>query len=268
MSVKIVTDSACDLPAELIGQLGIEIVPIRINLGRQSFRDDIKTRAQQLASPPSLPTTSQPPPREFEQVFVSLLEQGHTVLCLTLSSVLSGTYHSALIAANQVAGDIQVVDTKLVSAGQGLLVLQAARRAIQGEKLEEISAWAEARKELITTYAILDNIEPIVRGGRLTLFARHAAGRQGIKLIFTLKNGGVQILQRIQGRRPSLDRLAELVGQNLGTEIGLTHVDCIGEAQLVAVQARERGGAQPLFIGQAGSTVSTYAGRGAIIVAG
>src|SRR5690554_5371138 len=182
MSVKIVTDSACDLPAELIGQLGIEIVPIRVNFGRQSFRDGIETK-NQVTSPPTSPTTSQPPPREFEQVFLALLEQGHTVLCLTLSSVLSGTYHSALIAANQVAGDIQVVDTKLVSAGQGLLVLQAARRAIQGEKLEEISAWAEARKELITTYAILDNIEPIVRGGRLTLFARHAAGRQGIKLI-------------------------------------------------------------------------------------
>lgn len=274
MAVKIVTDSACDLPPEVAADLGVTIVPIRVNLGRNSFRDGIDLRpgeaAQKIAAAGALPTTSQPPPYEFEKVFATFLEQGHEVLCLTLSSALSGTYHSALIAAGEFpSGGLQILDSQLVSAGLGLLVTGAARLAAQGCSLAQVVEFVQDKIRKIRMFAILDTVEPIVRGGRLNLFARHAAGREGIKLIFALNGkGGVQILERVRGRRRSLDRLVELMTAQPLEEAAVVHVECPGEARQVAEQIAKESGASVQNVWAAGGSVSTYAGRGAIIVAG
>lgn len=273
MAVKIVTDSSCDLPPEVAAELGLTIVPIRVNLGRNSFRDGIDLgpgeAAQKIIAAGELPTTSQPPPYEFEKVFASLLEQGHEVLCLTLSSALSGTYHSALIAAGTFPDRLRVLDSQLVSAGLGLLAMGAAKFAAQGHSLAQVADHARERIGRTRMFATLDSIEPIVRGGRLNLFARHAAGREGIKLIFSLNGqGGVQIHERVRGRRRSLDRLVELMAAQPPQEAAVVHVECPGEARQVAEQIAGARGGDVLNVWAAGGTVGTYAGRGAIIVAG
>ncbi len=272
MAVKIVTDSACDLPPALIREHGIEVVPIRINLGRQSYLDGVDLNPREInakiAQWGGVPTTSQPSPFAFQEKFAALLDQGHEVLCLTMSAALSGTYHSAVIAARQLQGAVAVADTRLVSTGLGLLVTRAAHRAAQGGDLQALKEYAEAEARRITMYAVLDSVEPIVRGGRLNVFARHAASRQGIKLLFGLnENGAVHIVERVRGRNHSLDRLAELVAAKAPREFAVAHVDCIGEAELVAGAITRQCGAPPLYVSPAGGTVSTYAGRGAIIVA-
>lgn len=273
MAVKIVTDSACDLPPELAAGLGLTIVPIRINMGRNSYRDGIDISrgeaAQKIINAGELPTTSQPPPYEFEVVFSDLLAQGHEALCLTLSSAMSGTYHSALIAAGKNQGRIRVMDTQLVSAGLGLLAKAAAEFAAQGHGLAEVTAFTQDRSKSIRMFAVLDNIEPIVRGGRLNLFARHAAEREGIKLIFALNGqGGVQILERVRGRRRALDRLVELMTAQPLKESAVVHVESPGEAREVGELIAQHSGATVQYVTKAGGTVATYAGRGAIIAAG
>lgn len=273
MSVKIVTDSACDLPLQLTASLGLTIVPIRVNMGRNSLRDGVdispKEAAQVIAKAGELPTTSQPPPYEFEELFYRLLAQGHEVLCLTLSAVLSGTYHSALIAAGQFQGKIRVLNTQLVSAGLGLLAKETAQFAAQGHDLEEVTAFAQDRSTNIHMFAVLDNVEPIVRGGRLNLFARHAAEREGIRLIFALNGqGGVQILERVRGRRRALDRLVELMTAQFPKQTAVVHVESPGEAREVAELIAQQSGAAVQYVTGAGGTVATYAGRGAVIVAG
>lgn len=273
MAVKIVTDSACDLPAEIAAGLGLEIVPIRVNLGRSSYRDgvDINPReiAQKILRSGELPTTSQPPPIEFERVFTHLLTGDQEVFCLTLSSVLSGTYHSALIAAAQIQENLRILDTKLVSAGQGLLALQVARFAALGHNLTAVDDFARTQSQKIRTFATLDNVEPIIRGGRLNLFARHAAGQEGIKLIFTMNSsGGIQILERVRGRRRSLDRLIELMTAQSLKEIAVVHGESPGEAREISQLIANQSGATIGFVSEAGGTVGTYAGRGAVIVAG
>lgn len=265
--MKIVTDSAADLPGDIARQMDIAVVPIRVNIGRNTFRDGVDAIPGDFPGGTEYPTTSQPSPLDFQQAFEALLGQGHDVLCLTLSSILSGTYLSASIAAMQTGGRVRIVDSQLVSAGLGILALRTAAFAAEEGNLDRTAAFAEEEKKRIRTYAVLDNIEPIVRGGRMNLFARHAADREGIKLLLTLNdNGGVQILERVRGRRRSLDRLVELmVGPR---EFAVVHVDSIGEAGRVAEQIALQYRAEALFVREAGNTVSTYAGRGAVIVAG
>lgn len=273
MKVKIVTDSAADLPGEIIRSLGIEVVPIKVNYGRNTFRDGVDPAPEdftdRIAGPGVYPTTSQPSPYEFQGIFQSLLNLGQAVLCITLSSELSGTYYSAAIAAEQVTGKVRVVDSQLVSAGLGLLVLRMAEFAKAEDDLDILFSLAEAEKKRIRAFAALDNIEPIVRGGRINLFTRHAADREGVKLVFTFNDGGrIQILERVRGRRRSLDRLPDLLAGQPISEAAIVHVDCIGEAQRIADMIQEQCGARIVYLAEAGSTVGTYAGRGAVIVAG
>lgn len=269
MAVRIVTDSAADLPPQLAESLGIIRVPIRVNIGGASFRDGIDFPSQSFTTKIEaglFPSTSQPSPWDFRGVFTEFLPE--EVFCLTLSEALSGTYQSATIAAQQVGGSIQVMDTKLVSAAQGLLVMRVAQAA-QRMNLDELPKMAEAEAKDIKGYAVLDNVEPIVRGGRTSLFARHAADREGIKLIFTLnRQGGIQILERVRGRKSSLDRLAEVLVEKNCSQVAVAHVDCHQEAAMVARGIHERSGAEIVYIQGAGGAVRTYAGRGAIIVAG
>lgn len=270
--VRIVTDSAADLPRELAEQLGVIIVPIRVILGAASFRDGIDLPPGDFSAilgAGNMPATSQPSPWDFKKVFSDLTNQGEEVLCLSLSASLSGTCHSASIAASQTGGKIRIVDSQLVSAGQGLLVTRAAALAAEGYDLDQLAHWVNEEKKRIQVYAALDNVEPIVRGGRTSLFARHAAGRAGIKLIFTFnQQGGIQILERVRGRKPSLDRLTELLAEKACTQAALVHVDCSSEAGMVARSIAERCRADIVYVQEAGATVRTYAGRGAVIVAG
>lgn len=269
--MRIVTDSAADLPHSLAVELGITTVPIRVNIGGTSFQDGIdfpslifsnKTEAGQI------PSTSQPSPWDFRKVFQDMVAQGEEVLCLTLSRKLSGTFRSATIAAGQVKGKIQVVDSNIVSAGQGLLIYKLAQLASEAH-VDELALMANSLRENIHSYAALDSVEPIVTGGRTSLFARHAAGREGVKLIFTINlKGEIQILERVRGRRQSLDRLIELAAEKDSSQVTIAHVNASGEAASVARGIQEKCRTDVLYIQEAGGAVRTYAGPGAIIVAG
>ena len=265
MGVRIVTDSAGDIPRKYAEELGIITVPIRVIIAGTSFRDGVDLLPADIVGA----TTFQPSPWDFINVFTGLKETGEDVLCLTLSGVLSGTYQSATIAARQLGGNIRVIDTKLVSAGQGLLVTRIASLAAQGHSLDQLALMAEEEKKRIRVYATLDNVEAIVQGRRTSLFALHAAGREGIKLIFTCNpQGGIHILQRVRGRKASLDRLTELMAEASCPEIAVVHVGSGTEAAMVARNIQERCQAQLLYVQDAGATVHPYAGRGAVIVAG
>lgn len=268
--MRIVTDSAGDFPRELARELGVVTVPIRVNVGGTSFKDGVDFSAASFSAvgAGSMLSTSQPSPWDFQKVFSDLTSRGHEVLCLTLSEMLSGTYQSAVIASRQFQGKVRVLDTKLVSAPQGLLVLRVARAAA-GKNLEQLVQLAETEKKRIRGFAALDSVEPIVRGGRTSIFARHAAGREGIKLIFTInEQGGIQILERVRGRKPSLERLAEILAERNCSEVTMAHVDSSTEAAMVARSIQERCQAEILYIQEVGGAVRTYAGPGAVIVAG
>lgn len=155
--VRIVTDSTADIPKDVREKLGIEMVPLKVLFGTESYRDAVDISADafydKLTGSNVMPTTSQPSPIEFLEVYQQLAEQGDgPIISIHLSSAMSGTYQSALIAKTMIDDkiDIDVVDSKSASYGFGLLVVAAAEAARQGRSREEILAmiagFAKARK--------------------------------------------------------------------------------------------------------------------------
>ena len=142
MGIRVVTDSACDLPAHLVEALGIEVVPLTIRFGNEEFVDQVELSTAEFWDRvehfDGLPETSAPAPGAFEQRFRDLARRGATgIVCINLSSQLSGTMQSAQLAAAAVAGQcpVQVIDSRTASMGQGNLCLTAARRAADGDSM-------------------------------------------------------------------------------------------------------------------------------------
>ncbi len=275
--LKIVTDSSCDLPEEMVLRHGITVVPLRVNFGADTYHDgvDLSPREFQrlLLTSNELPTTSQPPPRDFELVCQPLLDQGHQVLIITISSGLSGTYISAAMAAEALGSDVVVVDSLLASVGVGILAVKAARAAEAGGSLEEVAEFVRRHRMEMRIFFTPDTVENIVRGGRMNIFARSAAAIPDLKLILTRSSKGtIQILERVRGRNRALDRVSDLIGENPPEDwsreiVGVSHVHCLSEAEMLAAEISHRYRPGEVFVREMGSTIGTHAGRGGIVVA-
>jgi DegV family protein with EDD domain len=276
MPVKIITDSAADLPPELAKDLGVTIIPIRVNFGSEIYYDGVDLPLSgflaRLPGAQEPPTTSQPAPQSYLEAAGVLISQGYDVLIITLSSGVSGTYHSALLAAQQLPQDnVGVVDSRLVSAGQGRLVWDCALRAKEGATLIELTQYALSRRQEITMVAMLDTVEYLVAGGRLSLYKAYGAKKPGVRLIFTANDlGQAEILERAPGRRRALEALYQSL-ENAPrdwnkVQVIISHCDSLGDAIMVADWIKNRLGARP-EVWATGSTVAAYVGPGAVLAA-
>src|SRR5438105_1973976 len=174
MPVRIVTDSACDLPEPICAELGVEVVPLTIRFGDREFvdRKELSVDAfwRELAASPVLPETAAPSVGAFEETFRRLADDGATgIVCINLSSRLSATLQSAEVAAKSLHGDVdvRVVDSMSASMGIGLLVLHAARRAREGADIDTIVAEVVDREKRLHLLATLDTLEYLRKGGRI-----------------------------------------------------------------------------------------------------
>jgi len=174
LSVVIVTDSTADIAPNLVDELGIHIVPLKVIFGEEEFVDGVTIQApefyKKLESSDVFPTTSQPSPGEFVSKYEEIGADVDGILSIHISSKLSGTYDSAIRASEELAGDgpeIRVIDGKSASMGTGLTVLAAARAARDGANLDEIAALAEDLVDRTHVLFLLDTLEYLKRGGRI-----------------------------------------------------------------------------------------------------
>ncbi len=174
MGVRVVTDSACDLPDALVESLGIEIVPLSIRFGDEELVDREELSAEEfwrrLTTSPVLPETAAPSAGAFEKRFRALVDGGATgIVCINLSSRLSATMQAAQVAAKAVAEEcpIEVIDSLTCSMGLGSLCLVAARRAAEGASLESIVADVSDRRDRTKLFGSLDTLEFLKKGGRI-----------------------------------------------------------------------------------------------------
>src|SRR4051794_17388140 len=174
MPVRIVTDSACDLPEAACAELGIEVVPLTIRFGEREYvdRKELSTDAfwRELAASSVLPETAAPSVGAFEETFRRLTDEGADgIVCINLSAQLSATMQSAQVAAKALDGEIpiEIVDSQSASMGIGNLVLHAARRARAGASVAEIVAEVESRRAREHVFAALDTLEYLRKGGRI-----------------------------------------------------------------------------------------------------
>jgi DegV family protein with EDD domain len=199
MAVRIVTDSACDLPADVCDELSIEVVPLTIRFGDEEFvdRKELGTEAfwAKLESSPVLPETAAPSVGAFEETFRGLVDAGcDGIVCVNLSSKLSATMQSAQLAAKALDGEcpVRIIDSKSASMGIGNLALHAARRAHDGADLETIAAEVEDRRDRQGLLAALDTLEYLRRGGRIGGAQALLGSMLSIKPVITVVDGAVE----------------------------------------------------------------------------
>jgi DegV family protein with EDD domain len=216
--VRIVTDSACDLPESVCQELGIEVVPLTIRFGEREYvdRKELSTDAfwQELESSPVLPETAAPSVGAFEETFRSLSDGGADgIVCINLSGALSATMQSAQVAAKALDGrtPIEIIDSQSASMGIGNLVLHAARRSQEGATVDDIVREVEDRRARQHVFATLDTLEYLRKGGRIGGAKAMLGSVLSIKPVIEVKDGAVEEAGRVRTRSKALQNLVDRV---------------------------------------------------------
>jgi DegV family protein with EDD domain len=230
VSIRVVTDSSCDLPQSLVDALRIEIVPLTIRFGSEEFvdREELSTDEfwRRLETSKALPETAAPSAGAFEQRFRDLMVRGATgIICINLSSHLSATMQSAQVAAAAVSKDVpvQVIDSRNASMGLGNLVLTAARRAADSDSLESIVAEVVDRRERSKLFAALDTLEFLKRGGRIGNAKALLGTVLSIKPVVELRGGIVEESSKVRTRSKALKVLAQHASEGRIEHLAVLH---------------------------------------------
>jgi DegV family protein with EDD domain len=220
-NVRIVADSGCDLPADLVSQYGITIVPVFVRFGQEMIssddlsNDDFWRRAEHS---PDAPGTSSPAPGAFYRVFETLVNAGDDVVCLTLPGKHSGTFNAAWLAAQDFGDRVRVVDTGSFSLGMGLQVLAAAKEAVAGKSADLIQRSVETLREQTSIIFVLDTLEWVRRGGRLDRIiplVDKIARTLKVKPVLEMCNGEFKLVAVARSTRSALQRLEDEVRERL-----------------------------------------------------
>lgn len=276
MNVRIVIDSTSDVTPEVRAQC--TVVPLTVHFGEEEYIDGVTMNHRQfyekLIESDVLPTTSQPTPEAFAQVYREAKEAGEEVVVLTIAAKLSGTYQSACIAAMDFPGMVHVVDSQTAAIGGGILAELAVELARQGLTAAQIAEELTRRREDVCLVAMLDTLEFLKRGGRLSKTAAFAGALLSIKPVITLQKGEIVVLGKARGSKQANNLLATEIqkagGANFSAPILLGYSGLSDELlrKYIADSA-------PLWEGQAQQlratpicgVIGTHAGPGAIAVA-
>jgi len=276
---KIITDSACDLPEEMLQKLDVTATPLYVNFRGENRRDtvgeEIKVvydglRAGEVA------TTSAVNPEGWSGVMEPVLAAGQDVLVLAFSSGLSTTYQSAVIAAQELKEkypqrEIQVVDTLSASLGQGLLVWYACKKRDAGLSLDELTAWVEEHKLNLCHWFTVDDLMYLKRGGRVSATTALVGTMLKIKPVLHMDDEGHLInVSKVRGRKASVEALAKKV-QELGLPgqndtVFICHGDCLDDAKHLEALLKKNCGTKEVVIGYTGAVIGSHSGPGTLAV--
>jgi DegV family protein with EDD domain len=210
MAIKIITDSTSDIPFDLQGKLGIEIVPLSVHFGSEEYIDGITLTKpefyRKLTECKELPTTAQVNPEQFEKVFQKNLDAGDEIVGIFLSSKLSGTLQSAEIAKGMLNTDkIHLIDSLNVTYGLALLVYEAVRMRDEGRSAQEVCDGVKILIGRLKFYIVLDTLKYLKMGGRLSSSAAFLGTMLHIRPIISLVDGAVVVLDKTKGQKASVE---------------------------------------------------------------
>jgi len=266
MGVRVVTDSACDLPDDLIERHGIQVVPLTIRFGTEELidRKELSTDEfwRRLADSDVLPETSAPSAGAFEGAFRRLVEDGATgIICINLSSKLSATMQSAQVAAQAVQADcpVVVIDSLMVSMGLGSLCLTAAQRASDGDSLESIVANVTDRRNRSKLYGALDTLEFLKKGGRVGNARALLGTMLAIKPVLEVRDGVVEEAGKVRTRSKALRLLVDRVKQGPFENLAVLHGNAPDLDELLDL-LEPLAPQDEIVVGQIGPVIGTHAG--------
>lgn len=277
MSVKIITDSAADLPVELLQAYDIDLIPLRVyDEAETEYLDGVTLESVTLLQKMregAVYRTSLPSLETFQEKFVSYAKEGNPCIYLAFSSELSGTYQSSVVIKEEVKEtyadlDLEIIDTKCASLGQGLVVLEAAKMAKDGASKEDILnrvAFLMNHMEHIFTVA---DLQYLVRGGRLSKVAGFIGGLLNIKPILNVEEGKLVPLEKVRGKKKVLSRIVDIMeerGKDLKAQtIGITHGDDLETAEALKSLITERFGCEVFIVNTIGAAIGAHTGPGVI----
>jgi DegV family protein with EDD domain len=274
VSVKIVTDSTSDISNELAKELGITVVPLTVSFGRESFLDQVEMTTgefyKRLAEEDIFPTTTQPPPATFADVFSRLCKESSEILTLTISSRLSGTYQSAINAKNMVESPdcrIEVIDSTKVTMACGLIAIVAARAAKAGAKLDEVVKLVKAKIPRSHSAIYFETLKYLAKGGRIGKAQGFLGSMLSIKPVLTIKDGEITPLTRLRSRAAGIEYLYNFAtGFSKIEELAVEDCNTPEDAnELVKRLSRVLPG-KKIFRASVSPVLGTYAGPGALAV--
>jgi len=243
--VIVVTDSTAGMPADLAAQNGVHVIPLWVHFEEENYRDGVDLTTEQfypmLSKARNLPTTSQPSVGEFLEVYRSLAGQAEAIVSIHISSELSGTVASALVAREMLHDvPVHVVDSRSTSMGLGLIALAAARAAAEGHNAEEVAAVAEQLVLRTDVIFVVDTLEYLHKGGRIGGATALLGSLIQIKPILHLDKGRIAVLDKARSWRKAMDRLMEIVAERAGSA-GSLHASVIhAQANEEAEAIRDR----------------------------
>lgn len=274
--IKIITDSASDIVNNTREDL--VILPMTISFGEEEFRDGVNLTHrmfyEKLIESDALPVTSQIPPYAFEEAYKAAKEQGNQVIVITLSAKLSGTWQSAKIAADGYGDMVRIVDSANAAIGERTLVEYALKLKDEGASYEEIVEKLERDKSRIRLIALLDTLEYLKKGGRISATVAFAGGLLSIKPVIAIQDGEVVMLGKARGSKQGNNLLMEQIKAAGGIDFEKPYVlgytglsDEMLQKYIADHEAVWKDKVDSLTTGSVGGTIGTHVGPGAIGVA-
>ena len=274
------TDSTCDLSNELYEKYDIQRLCLKVNLDGQTYEDngkdlDPKDLYERMAGG-STPTTMQVNVQQFIDAFTPTLKNGQDVLYIGFSTGLSGTYNSAHIAATELADmfperKIYTVDSLCAAGGEGLLVMLAAQRRLDGASIDELHDYAEATKLKVSHFFTVNDLFHLHRGGRVSKTSAIIGTLAGIKpAMYVDNNGKLCVGSKVRGRNTALktivNKLSELAEDTENSTAVINHANAPEEAQMVADMMMEKMHFKEIKILPLGPVIGTHTGQGCIAI--
>lgn len=276
MRIGIVTDSTADLPAELVRQYNIEVIPLHVQLDGREYKDGVELTTsifyELLRSSDGTPSTSQPAPGVFVEVYRKMLKEYDAVISIHLTHALSGTVQTARIARDSMNGaPVYVVDSQTISMGMGALVIQAARDAVRGLGIAEIVGRIEKKRSQVRLFVALETLEYLRRGGRIGKMAAFLGTLLKIRPLLQVINGAIDPLGKCRSRKEAIQTLLDHAFDVIRPEnhyiITILHAEAEQDALDMQKVLKTRFPLCEYYLGEVGPAIGCHVGPEALGIA-
>ena len=278
MATQIITDTSCDLPEEKLQMNNIEMIPLKVTFDNgETFLDRFELPpavfVKKLAQSRVLSKTAAPDPQTFIEYFERGLRNVGSVVFVSLSSGLSSTYQTAQLACKMLGNEkVKVFDTLTASLGTGIMAIKANQFAKRGMALEQIMARLHQVRDTREVIFVLDTLENVVKGGRLSRMEGLAGNLLNIKPVLRGNQVGVPVIaEKLRGRKKAVRRMVDMLGEMVGESVrerivGISHLNCEEDAHQLAREVQQRYQPQEIIIAPMSATIGTYAGEGGLMI--
>jgi DegV family protein with EDD domain len=273
MTLKIVTDTLSDISADLAGELGITLVPLYVRFGEEMYRDTVDITSgefyRRLVTESALPSTTQPTPNDFAEVYRKLAGETDEILVVTVSGKMSGTYQSATQAREMVKSRcrITVIDSLNVAMAMGLIVLSTAEAVKRGAGLDEAAEFVSRATGRVHLIAYFDTLKYLAKGGRIGKAQGLLGSMLSVKPILTIREGEMAPLTRVRSKTAGLDYLYNVAAGYSNVELlAVEHGTTPDDADKLVERVRQHFPGKPIYRSVLSPVIGTYAGPNAIAV--